>query len=57
VVAGRPLVIVLASPMSLPYRLKLREAGAALVFDKVHDMDRVVQAISSLRAKLAVETP
>jgi DNA-binding NarL/FixJ family response regulator len=55
--AGGPLVIVLASPKSLTYRRKLREAGAALVFDKVRDMDRVVKAISSLRAKLSKEKP
>ncbi|HSV93543.1 MAG TPA: response regulator [Desulfobacterales bacterium] len=46
--AGGPVAIVLASPASLPYRRALKQAGAAMILDKVHEMNRLAGVLLSI---------
>jgi DNA-binding response OmpR family regulator len=49
----RPVVIALSSSPSFLYRVKCHEAGAAYYFDKVRELDRLVEAITELSQELA----
>jgi DNA-binding NarL/FixJ family response regulator len=49
-----PVVIVIASPSSLPYRVRFNEAGAAYFFDKACDMESLAEALTAIGQELAV---
>jgi DNA-binding NarL/FixJ family response regulator len=52
-----PVVIALSSSHSLAYRSSCHKAGAEFFFDKVHEQDRLFEALAQLKEELGVRKP
>lgn len=46
------VIIALSDTPSLAYRVRCHEAGAAFFFDRIHEQDRLLQAIVSIKEEL-----